>query len=541
MNKNEIFTLWITLNNEKELPILAHLSLKSMLLCGHEVILYTYSHLENIPKGVKVLDANEIIDKSKIFLSTEGHKTYSGFADLFRLHRLYKYGGTWLDLDVLLIRNINDKYDDDILICSEPTFRFYLHPNNGLLRFPQQDPFIKHMLHHAESADKNTTFGQNGPKLITETLKNFPDYNQYLKTFNIYHILGWKYLDDYSKTPEKLLNKLNMDEIIGFHINNTFFEKIFTTKNYKGLFELLKKSILNSNSPDEYNNYLNEYNILTPKNNDIVKAGDLKYLDVMDDILDISFEYSLLIDAKNLRKVEIYNILHSIGFGLQPEDILKDIQIIIFGKTNLGNDKIRFKDNITIITSDFKDIYPYIEDYIYGKHIIPLNKPIIFSTKFFKDKTVETDIESYIIEDNLSVNIINKKCFLELLYKYGAENIFNLPKDIIDDFDCEINKENLIVKYGFKSKEVCSLIEKIDNLNKLDGEDITLKFLKTKSEIKKLKFKNLIDEVSYNYYTSYLNIINSSTFHEYKLKEQNTQLECLNSFYLNKLNTKYKF
>ena len=46
-----------------------------------------------------------------------------------------------------------------------------------------------------------------------------------------------------------------MNEIIGFHINNTFFEKILTTKNPNGLFEILKKSILNSNTYKEYFKY----------------------------------------------------------------------------------------------------------------------------------------------------------------------------------------------------------------------------------------------------------------------------------------------
>ena len=94
MNKNEIFTLWIPNDNKTELPILAHLSLKSMILCGHDVILYTYSYLDNVPEGVKVLDANEILDSSRIFRYKSGHKTYSGFANLFRLKRLYEYGGT---------------------------------------------------------------------------------------------------------------------------------------------------------------------------------------------------------------------------------------------------------------------------------------------------------------------------------------------------------------------------------------------------------------------------------------------------------------
>lgn len=33
MNKNEIFTLWIPNDGDEKLPLLAHLSLKSMVLC----------------------------------------------------------------------------------------------------------------------------------------------------------------------------------------------------------------------------------------------------------------------------------------------------------------------------------------------------------------------------------------------------------------------------------------------------------------------------------------------------------------------------
>lgn len=540
MDKNEIFTLWIPMDNQNKLPILAYLSLKSMVLCGHDVILYTYSYLENIPEGVKVLDANDIVDSSEIFLCKEGHKTYAGFSDLFRYTRIYKYGGTWSDLDVLLIRNINEKYGGDILICSEPTFKFYLHPNIGIIRFPKNDSFIEYMLDYAKKEGKDVSFGQAGPKLITKALKKFPDYNDYLKTFNIYHILGWKYLNDYSKTPKKLLNKLDMDEIIGFHVNNTFFEKLLTTKNPHGLFEILKGGILNSNSYEEYHDYLKDYGIFGCESKDNVRDWDLKYLDIVDDNFNNSYKFTILIDSINLKKVEIYNILHSIGFGVDG-DLLADIQVIIFGKTNIGIDKIRFKDNIMMVASNFKNIFPYIDDYIYGEYVIPLNKPIIFCPNFFKDKIINGDVENYFINDELSINIFTKKQYELSLYEYGAENIFNLTGDLAGDSNFEKVDGNLIFDYGSKSDEVCKLVCLIDDLNMFEGNDITLKFLKTKSELKKLKFKNLIDEVSYDYYSSYRNILGSSSFHEFLLKEENTRLNCLNAFYLNKLNVKYKF
>lgn len=541
MNKNEIFTLWIPMGNQKELPLLAHLSLKSMVLCGHDVILYTYCDLENIPEGVEIKDGNEILDKSRIFITQKGHKNYGAFSDLFRFNRLYEYGGTWLDLDVILINNINEKYDGDIIIGSEPIFRYYMHPNLGIMRFPKHDPLIKHMRDYAESAGTDIEFGEIGPRLISNTLKQFPDYNRYLKTFDIYHMHGWQHLNDYSKEPRKYLNKMNMDEIIGFHLNNTFFEKILTTENPDGLFEILKKGILDSESYDEYLNHLKQCKILDFKSYDIVKDWDLKYLDMHNDIHDENYKFTILIDSRNLRKVEIYNIIHSIGFGAEPEDLVKDIQIIIFGKTDIGNDKIRFKDNIIILTSDFKSIYPYIDEYIYGDYVIPINKPVIFCPKFFKDKNIEVDLENYPISNGISVNIFNKKYFKKFLYEYSSENIFNLTNEMFKDLNYITLEEKTILGYDSKSKDINKLIQIIDNLDKLDEEDVSFKFLNAKSKLQEMKFKNLSDEASYHYYSSYLNILSSSSYYEYKLKNRNTQLNCLNSFYLNKLNVKYNF
>ena len=137
-SNNEIFTLWIS-DNDNKLSDLACLSLKSMVLVGHDVKLYTYGFLTNVPEGVEVLDANTILDKSKIFKYNTGFKSYSGFANWFRFKRMYEYGGTWLDLDILLIKNVNDVVADEIAICSEPGWHNYILPNNAFMRFPKGD------------------------------------------------------------------------------------------------------------------------------------------------------------------------------------------------------------------------------------------------------------------------------------------------------------------------------------------------------------------------------------------------------------------
>lgn len=178
MDKNEIFALWIPENDENVLSELAYLSLKSFLLCDYNVILYTYVNLDNVPEGICVKDANEILDSSKIFRYKGGFKTYSGFANLFRYKRLYEYGGTWLDLDVLLIRRLSD---ENIIICSQTQEVIYSSPNNAMLRFPAKDDFIKAMLDFAEKRGSNISHGETGPLLVRKLLStSFPEYNQFL-------------------------------------------------------------------------------------------------------------------------------------------------------------------------------------------------------------------------------------------------------------------------------------------------------------------------------------------------------------------------
>ena len=49
-------------------------------------------------------------------------------------------------------------------------------------------------------------------------------------------MVEWKYSGDYTKNPQKFLNKINMDEVMGFHINNDVFNKFITNNHPVGFF-----------------------------------------------------------------------------------------------------------------------------------------------------------------------------------------------------------------------------------------------------------------------------------------------------------------
>ena len=77
------------------------------------------------------------------------------------------------------------------------------------------------------------------------------------------------------------------------------------------------------------------------------------------------------------------------------------------------------------------------------------------------------------------------------------------------------------------------LIKLIDELESNFNNEV---FLHVKHELTNIKPDNLIDEVSYHYYSSYNNILNSENCTEFLINDENTRLNNLNNFYLNRLN-----
>ncbi len=103
--------LWVG----NKLSALELLTLYSYTHHGHLFYLWTYDELENeLPKGVFIKDANEIIPSKKIFYRKYDDPSCgvgkgsigSPFSDLFRYLLLYKYGGWWTDMDITLLQPI---------------------------------------------------------------------------------------------------------------------------------------------------------------------------------------------------------------------------------------------------------------------------------------------------------------------------------------------------------------------------------------------------------------------------------------------------
>ena len=93
-----IQTLWVG----NPLTVIEQLSLTSFVAHGHEVHLYTYGDVGNIPKGVIKRNAAEVLPESSVFTKYGG--SYAQFSDWFRWKLLNERGGYWVDTDVICLK-----------------------------------------------------------------------------------------------------------------------------------------------------------------------------------------------------------------------------------------------------------------------------------------------------------------------------------------------------------------------------------------------------------------------------------------------------
>ena len=117
-----------------------------------------------------------------------------------------------------------------------------------------------------------------------------------------------------------------------------------------------------------------------------------------------------------------------------------------------------------------------------------------------------------------------------------SEDIFKLNNGILINDGLNCHGDGYIFDYEVRTEESMKLMKLIDQIDGLSIDKIPAEYLKIKQELINLNLKNPIDKISYHYYTSYENIINSDYYDQYQLKEENTILKCLNEIQMNKIN-----
>jgi hypothetical protein len=97
-------SLWVG----SELGYVERLCLKSALVVGHKFNLYSYdSAVQNVPDGVTVRDAREVMPESRLLRYADSGAVQLG-ANLFRYELMKLNRGAWVDMDFCFLRNIGE-------------------------------------------------------------------------------------------------------------------------------------------------------------------------------------------------------------------------------------------------------------------------------------------------------------------------------------------------------------------------------------------------------------------------------------------------
>jgi hypothetical protein len=259
--KNVVQSLWVG----DEISNVERLCLQSFIKNGYDFHLFTYGEIKELPKGVKICDANSIIPKSEVFTFYGG--SYAGFADWFRYELLYKKGGLWVDMDVVCLKPFD--FDDDFVFGWQDCD----FVNIAVLKFPKAHPLASVLAERCKDPNKilpgdsfkikvkklkrkylqgnrrnNVKWGESGgPKGFTSLLKEM-NLLHFAKPFTCFYPVQpkcWKsFFDDTFKG--------NMDFFAGSYAVHLWNEAIRRNKKFDkngifsedSVFETLKRKYL---------------------------------------------------------------------------------------------------------------------------------------------------------------------------------------------------------------------------------------------------------------------------------------------------------
>ncbi|EKS41892.1 hypothetical protein HMPREF9695_00984 [Afipia broomeae ATCC 49717] len=163
--RQDVHTFW----TGPDLSYYEDLSLRSAVSAGARVLLYTYNKTLNVPEGVELADAREVLSGPLYqFHHKDGDLSLALHSDLFRYLAIQKFGGWYMDLDIVVLKAAlpDDKiylaYQEDGIV------------NAAVMKFPAGSPIMTaaideamRLLPVAGTAAPGADHGIVGPKLIT--------------------------------------------------------------------------------------------------------------------------------------------------------------------------------------------------------------------------------------------------------------------------------------------------------------------------------------------------------------------------------------
>lgn len=139
----QIVTLWIS----GALSPIEQLCLSSFVQNGHPVTLYHYEPVSNVPAGVELRNADDVLPWWFMCATLRDRKP-NLVANWFRLLLMRREAGLWVDTDVVCLRPITI---DAPLIAGWESDDYV---NNAVMRLERESPILIELLEHFDMCGK---------------------------------------------------------------------------------------------------------------------------------------------------------------------------------------------------------------------------------------------------------------------------------------------------------------------------------------------------------------------------------------------------
>jgi len=206
---------------------ITQLALRSFVHHGHAVYLHTYDApstlAAHVPSGVAVRPAEDIVARS-IYQECLSRSEVRYFSDIFRYAALYRFGGWWLDTDVVLLRPLPAV--QSYFFCGQWGGVESGHLLVGdVLHAPKGSTHLL-LLYRSSLASLrgdggDHTFGAVGPKLLTDyVLTRQPELKQHVFSPTLFNSIDWSEIDLFHTPNHEALELVSDPRVLGLHLWN---------------------------------------------------------------------------------------------------------------------------------------------------------------------------------------------------------------------------------------------------------------------------------------------------------------------------------
>jgi hypothetical protein len=180
-------TLWIG----DSLTTLESMALTSHLNQGHRINLWSYNEVKNVPAGVYLKNAREIMPESDVFAyqTGKGAGSYSACSNVFRYKLLFERGGWWVDTDMVALKPF--AFESEFVFASEATLNKTSVLATCTIKAPAQSEIMRYCMEESQKANRTTLkWSAIGPTLMQAAVKKF-SMQEFVMPSNTFCPVDW--------------------------------------------------------------------------------------------------------------------------------------------------------------------------------------------------------------------------------------------------------------------------------------------------------------------------------------------------------------